>query len=135
MYLLNHEGFTVWITPMEFTFHYVSIKSIRSLWSHRTDWSRFTFHYVSIKSTNLLRLNWCLEDLHSTMYLLNLMIFSRPHVNSKLFTFHYVSIKSHIRELDVRFFLNLHSTMYLLNRGLSCAENCTWRIYIPLCIY
>ena len=49
MYLLNHEGFTVWITPMEFTFHYVSIKSIYMITAYRNK-VLFTFHYVSIKS-------------------------------------------------------------------------------------
>ena len=49
MYLLNHEGFTVWITPMEFTFHYVSIKSPDSLVAVTSE-PLFTFHYVSIKS-------------------------------------------------------------------------------------
>ena len=49
MYLLNHEGFTVWITPMEFTFHYVSIKSGNG-GAGGSGGSGFTFHYVSIKS-------------------------------------------------------------------------------------
>ncbi len=49
MYLLNHEGFTVWITPMEFTFHYVSIKSLINR-AVETSKAEFTFHYVSIKS-------------------------------------------------------------------------------------
>ena len=52
MYLLNHEGFTVWITPMEFTFHYVSIKSATKL-SGIVKETKFTFHYVSIKSLKL----------------------------------------------------------------------------------
>ena len=51
MYLLNHEGVTVWITPMEFTFHYVSIKSI-VLNPVSSDKDLFTFHYVSIKSSS-----------------------------------------------------------------------------------
>ena len=52
MYLLNHEGFTVWITPMEFTFHYVSIKSSLDGTTVHVE-VLFTFHYVSIKSSNL----------------------------------------------------------------------------------
>ena len=56
--------------PLAFTFHYVSIKSRQ----HRTVavWvAVFTFHYVSIKSLSGDNLTQMVQDLHSTMYLLN----------------------------------------------------------------
>ena len=70
MYLLNHEGFTVWITPMEFTFHYVSIKSTAQAAEYQSG-IIFTFHYVSIKSCKVVIITTSLTNLHSTMYLLN----------------------------------------------------------------
>ena len=54
-----------------FTFHYVSIKSLKC-WRYRKMLKRFTFHYVSIKSTQFSTLFLIRENLHSTMYLLNL---------------------------------------------------------------
>ncbi len=54
----------------KFTFHYVSIKSMRA---YTIDYpSRvFTFHYVSIKSILLKLVRGVIVYLHSTMYLLN----------------------------------------------------------------
>ena len=113
MYLLNHcrSGKTcIWY--LEFTFHYVSIKSILSQHTNRMcpknlHSTMYLLNQISDKS--------CLgkkADLHSTMYLLNpkRLYFCRV---SKGFTFHYVSIKSnHIRY---------------------CSRHII--IYIPLCIY
>ena len=97
---------------------------------------QFTFHYVSIKSV-LAASPYRLDiDLHSTMYLLNpmtlvffiaFMVFTFHYVSIKSddallaysmlikFTFHYVSIKSQLSELLMVLITNLHSTMYLLN--------------------
>ena len=57
----------------KFTFHYVSIKSKSLRYNTHTS-CLFTFHYVSIKSSsnNTERLE--MNNLHSTMYLLNLKI-------------------------------------------------------------
>ena len=77
---------------MEFTFHYVSIKSTDAEDNH-IHGNIFTFHYVSIKSKLVLTVNDSDTYLHSTMYLLNLKkVEIRP--TKKEFTFHYVSIKS-----------------------------------------
>ena len=75
----------------------------------------FTFHYVSIKSLQQVTgKNPLMDDLHSTMYLLNrYSIFFINTVRNK-FTFHYVSIKSATDISDMQF------QSY---------------IYIPLCIY
>ena len=56
----------------------------------------FTFHYVSIKTLHYLRKEDCWFSLHSTMSLL------KRDPNGKqgqvsIFTFHYVSIKTHRR--------------------------------------
>ena len=97
----------------------------------------FTFHYVSIKSLCPLRQYPCQHHLHSTMYLLNhydryenletTRTFTFHYVSIKSggekieksilssFTFHYVSIKSVCRYWTHFWFLHLHSTMYLLN--------------------
>ena len=93
MYLLNHEGFTVWITPMEFTFHYVSIKSIVAYLFKKGGYL-FTFHYVSIKSMEQITTGVTDLNLHSTMYLLNPNIIICLIISVMKFTFHYVSIKS-----------------------------------------
>ena len=53
----------------------------------------FTFHYVSIKSSNMHMPYAQALNLHSTMYLLNLVVTYFYQVVTK-FTFHYVSIKS-----------------------------------------
>ena len=55
---------------------------------------KFTFHYVSIKSIKLLICICPVRNLHSTMYLLNLMGVMGTVLTS-IFTFHYVSIKSY----------------------------------------
>ena len=74
----------------------------------------FTFHYVSIKSQITEKYNRVMTYLHSTMYLLN-----RNNVNNitgtMQFTFHYVSIKSNDYMNMAERLKNLHSTMYLLN--------------------
>ena len=101
----------------------------------------FTFHYVSIKSLCPLRQYPCQHHLHSTMYLLNhydryenletTRTFTFHYVSIKSggekieksilssFTFHYVSIKSVCRYWTHFWFLHLHSTMYLLNRNVT----------------
>ena len=103
--------------------------------------SQFTFHYVSIKSVINFHVCRNFRYLHSTMYLLNLFVeriysvytqFTFHYVSikshftirtifgSNLFTFHYVSIKSYLTSLLMLIINHLHSTMYLLNHCLSC---------------
>ena len=98
--------------------------------------SQFTFHYVSIKSVINFHVCRNFRYLHSTMYLLNLFVeriysvytqFTFHYVSikshftirtifgSNLFTFHYVSIKSYLTSLLMLIINHLHSTMYLLN--------------------
>ena len=76
----------------------------------------FTFHYVSIKTMKILFFTLYLLHLHSTMYLLKLPAISKITSFYSVFTFHYVSIKTKTR-LSVRSIQNyLHSTMYLLKQ-------------------
>ena len=93
MYLLNPTYQARFATAhSKFTFHYVSIKSQ----SQGKDWCsyrKFTFHYVSIKSNQKSLQTGNRINLHSTMYLLNL-VGEAEFVNE---------------------FTDLHSTMYLLN--------------------
>ena len=78
----------------------------------------FTFHYVSIKTMKILFFTLYLLHLHSTMYLLKLPAISKITSFYSVFTFHYVSIKTKTR-LSVRSIQNyLHSTMYLLKPSL-----------------
>ena len=56
----------------KFTFHYVSIKS-KMEEKKSFNWKKFTFHYVSIKSCGNIKTVLFKTDLHSTMYLLNLI--------------------------------------------------------------
>ena len=72
MYLLNLATITSKVlNPVEFTFHYVSIKSMGKATAQGIK-SAFTFHYVSIKSPYS---EW-------------------SKAGAQKFTFHYVSIKS-----------------------------------------
>ena len=72
MYLLNLTYVSnTFKSVLQFTFHYVSIKSnLVSVILLRL--RQFTFHYVSIKSQTLDNPVRGRYDLHSTMYLLNL---------------------------------------------------------------
>ena len=58
-----------------------------------------------------------MNDLHSTMYLLNRRLL-RTVFWTCGFTFHYVSIKSYHWIIFELFNMHLHSTMYLLNLAL-----------------
>ena len=77
----------------------------------------FTFHYVSIKSVINLHICRNFRYLHSTMYLLNLYLFSRmgckyQNLHSTMYLLNLadaINILVHV--------LNLHSTMYLLNHS------------------
>ena len=69
-----------------------------------------------------------LGNLHSTMYLLNL--WAQIHdVLVFLFTFHYVSIKSPSTAFALMKYTYLHSTMYLLNRGVFWEDGRRNRIF------
>ena len=95
----------------------------------------FTFHYVSIKTMKILFFTLYLLHLHSTMYLLKLPAISKITSFYSVFTFHYVSIKTKTR-LSVRSIQNyLHSTMYLLKPVTLRNNHFLHTIYIPLCIY
>ena len=92
MYLLNHKELLTVSVGRQFTFHYVSIKSNKAD-NIDSKADTFTFHYVSIKSDKIVvRLDQS-HNLHSTMYLLNLLERKKQSKD------HY----------------DLHSTMYLLN--------------------
>ena len=71
MYLLNPEMREFLFGLVEFTFHYVSIKSHYAC-QKLQHIKLFTFHYVSIKSMAKYNITLDWFNLHSTMYLLNL---------------------------------------------------------------
>ena len=83
----------------EFTFHYVSIKSV--------EYDDEPTAVMNLHSTMYL-LNLCVMckcqpgdlDLHSTMYLLNREYGWNDAGGATAFTFHYVSIKSDVTRLD-----------------------------------
>ena len=78
MYLLNLATITSKVlNPVEFTFHYVSIKSMGKATAQGIK-SAFTFHYVSIKSDNAQHNYQGYRNLHSTMYLLNPTVLHLP---------------------------------------------------------
>ena len=136
MYLLNPDFMlTFFSLTLQFTFHYVSIKSTLDM-EILTCSLEFTFHYVSIKS--LLRLwTWVPPwHLHSTMYLLNRESKETGNALSKLFTFHYVSIKSERRRpaTGTEDWFTFH---YVSIKSVvdTLRPNCLKHIYIPLCIY
>ena len=117
----------------------------------------FTFHYVSIKSVINLHICRNFRYLHSTMYLLNLYLFSRmgckyQNLHSTMYLLNLadaINILVHVLNLHSTMYLlnrrqyvprysslyHLHSTMYLLN--LHPCQGCrrVYSIYIPLCIY
>ena len=133
MYLLKHATGAPTNSIIEFTFHYVSIKTMKILF--------FTLYLLHLHSTMYLlkRIPSCciytcicnlhstmyllkqekpsliipdLKYLHSTMYLLKLLAYTLVLLLSR-FTFHYVSIK----------------------HNHPAAEQRCYTIYIPLCIY
>ena len=113
MYLLNHEGFTVWITPMEFTFHYESIKSIvltalllLNLYLHST------MYLLNLLFLNMLPLD--VVNLHSTMYLLNPRIATPYHFSSLfsvfLSTYHHTML-NHMYTSPAFFILRINTRL------------------------
>ena len=97
--------------------------------------SEFTFHYVSIKTVQASGYILILINLHSTMYLLKHLLEDNTDLTVLTFTFHYVSIKTnyeHPYQTDKQY---LHSTMYLLKLLLPALLLLQLLIYIPLCIY
>ena len=124
---------------MQFTFHYVSIKSevvvlavtvevdlhstmyLLNLAHNTSDDSivaRFTFHYVSIKSVIFDVLNFKFNAF--TFHYVSIESLAALFLlcGDALFTFHYVSIKSLSGTQQTTYRLYLHSTMYLLNQLL-----------------
>ena len=93
MYLLKHATGAPTNSIIEFTFHYVSIKTKFNDINIIVAFV-FTFHYVSIKTMKILFFTLYLLHLHSTMYLLKLPAISKITSFYSVFTFHYVSIKT-----------------------------------------
>ena len=139
MYLLKPTVYVSGLLFPSFTFHYVSIKTPRLLFSYSTSIHLHSTMYLlkqpqhnnnhykkgDLHSTMyLLKLLWTANlsvlcpDLHSTMYLLKRIKILYLYCLACSFTFHYVSIKTAplgLRRLLVR---HLHSTMYLLKQLL-----------------
>ena len=145
------------LTDPEFTFHYVSIKSLKRsrktaliIYLHSTmfllnlfaviasyfKFIPFTFHYVSIKSKYSICMSYSSRVyLHSTMFLLNpslrlYPIHSHPNLHSTMFLLNQMTQSA---SLDTQ--KHLHSTMFLLNRCLLAKVCGVYVIYIPLCFY
>ena len=79
----------------DFTFHYVSIKTV--IWGlYKREKFFFTFHYVSIKTSTVTQQDTSGVPLHSTMSLLKLVDDYVSTIVIDYFTFHYVSIKTHL---------------------------------------
>ena len=95
MYLLKHATGAPTNSIIEFTFHYVSIKTKFNDINIIVAFV-FTFHYVSIKTMKILFFTLYLLHLHSTMYLLKLPAISKITSFYSVFTFHYVSIKTKV---------------------------------------
>ena len=99
----------------------------------------FTFHNVSINTSQLTANKHIYKDLHSTMFLLILLVFEFVYAHVVRFTFHNVSINTRRQALREKpgttftfhnvsintdcmlilyavFKANLHSTMFLLIR-------------------
>ena len=92
MYLLKPSLQLVKYIESRFTFHYVSIKTIRFTPDNYII-IIFTFHYVSIKTKRFCKDENIEDNLHSTMYLLKPLAVT-GNIFSSSFTFHYVSIKT-----------------------------------------
>ena len=94
MYLLNPKSPAELLNVVNsFTFHNVSIKSIKNEFVIAAILF-FTFHNVSIKSRTTPANVSSISPLHSTMYLLNPGA-ATAAVRTVSFTFHNVSIKSY----------------------------------------
>ena len=93
MYLLKHATGAPTNSIIEFTFHYVSIKTMKILF--------FTLYLLHLHSTMYLLKHFVQYNrpqiyphLHSTMYLLKHNNPTTIQCYSAKFTFHYVSIKT-----------------------------------------
>ena len=78
MYLLKHATGAPTNSIIEFTFHYVSIKTKFNDINIIVAFV-FTFHYVSIKTMKILFFTLYLLHLHSTMYLLKPVTLRNNH--------------------------------------------------------
>ena len=114
MYLLNLIKICIQLINTQFTFHYVSIKSQCGT---AGEFLRVHLHSTMYLLNRVLFLPYDMlfHNLHSTMYLLNLntfLNFNNPVVNlhSTMYLLNLLYCSSVISSLS-----HLHSTMYLLN--------------------
>ena len=112
---ITMKNISLEITPIRrFTFHYVSINSIRRLHLQQVS-SQFTSHYVSINLEFRANPSEYQVNLHPTMYLLIPQHSRLPFSQVRKFTSHYVSINSSKNLLNCSLqLIYLHPTMYLL---------------------
>ena len=157
MYLLNRCGDDWRISAvLRFTFHYVSIKSVKSAWANLLIGNLHSTMYLLNRTAKFLCQFW-FWHLHSTMYLLNpIATITSKVLNTDLHSTMYLlnqwdrkggaGDRSHLH--STMYLLNLtttapittvqkhlHSTMYLLNHNQRRHLCCCTFIYIPLCIY
>ena len=103
------------ITPILFTFHYVSIKSALAIYSAL---QRHNLHSTMYLLNPRAHLPYCRTDqnLHSTMYLLNPSIYWPFYLFSRNLHSTMYLLNPFSQSMIVVGRSNLHSTMYLLNR-------------------
>ena len=104
-----------------FTFHNVSITTMLARrWCSMMQ--TFTFHNVSITTQEWGNHVRKLQNLHSTMSLLQQLPERREDMLKIIFTFHNVSITTSAYFIESFKQINLHSTMSLLQRRISCSR-------------
>ena len=98
MYLLNLEPYLYLTFVLRYLHSTMYLLNQIGATITAIDTCLFTFHYVSIKSLKHKVIGQIHMHLHSTMYLLNHVV-RENNQTYRLFTFHYVSIKSkHLRD-------------------------------------
>ena len=134
MFLLNQRYRCCPCSVMEFTSHYVPIKSASEPIELNTG-VLFTSHYVPIKSSSSL---FNAAKTHSfTSHYVPIKSFNLAYAPCchKIFTSHYVPIKSIVFRKMLQTFYYLHPIMFLLNLKIIHRYRKTILIYIPLCSY
>ena len=112
MYLFQRLPHNLHSINLLFTFHYVSISTLRHI-SQLLSSVIFTFHYVSISTSCHMQVRMLCSNLHSTMYL-----FQRASTLRESISF------------DIYIPLCIYFNLFVLNTHFIY-----FIIYIPLCIY
>ena len=123
-------------TEIGFTFHYASIKTLKTKNAYGSQ-QKFTFHYASIKTSSEDYFEVATrKNLHFTMLLLKLLQFLLLRGWIQKFTFHYASIKTKtlfIQALTLELFTFHYASIKTINNTINMLNE--YRIYISLCFY